>query len=178
MMFAAILLAKDKQSTFLVRLYSTPLKSSDYILSYILPFLPLALFQTIICIITGIILGAVFNNIAVASLLFLLIALISISLGVIIGSVFTVNQVSGIGSLLITAIGLFSGAWMELNMVGGIFKSIGYALPFAHAVDASKGLLADIPFKDISSSFYIVLIYSVALLLLAIISFKWRLKQG
>jgi len=58
MMFSAILLAKDRQNAFLTRLFTTPLKSSDFILAYILPFIPLALFQTGICLIVGIILGA------------------------------------------------------------------------------------------------------------------------
>ena len=31
-------------------------------------------------------------------------------------------------------IGLFCGVWMDLNMVGGIFEKIGYAISFAHAV--------------------------------------------
>jgi len=176
-MFSAILLAKDKQSAFLVRLFTTPLKTSDYILSYIFPFLPLAIFQIIICITVGIILGAEFSNIFISLLLFLLIALICVSLGVILGSLFTVNQVSGVGSLLITIIGLFSGAWMDLKMIGGIFETIGYALPFAHAVDASKGLLSGSHFGDIANNFYVVLIYSLVLFLLAILSFKWSMKR-
>jgi len=177
MMFSSILLAKDKQSAFLVRLFTTPLRPSDYILSYILPFLPLAFFQALICIIAGIILGATFSNIFIALLLFLLIALMCISLGVIIGSLFSVNQALGIGSFLITAIGLFSGVWMDLKMAGGIFETIGYALPFAHAVDASKGLLSGSSFGDISGSFYVVVIYTVILFLLAILSFRWTMKK-
>ena len=139
--------------------------------------MPLAFFQALICIVAGIILGATFSNIIITLLFFLLIALICISLGVIIGSLFSVNQVSGIGSLLITAIGLFSGAWMDLKMVGGIFNTIGYALPFAHAVDASKGLLTGSLFIEISNSFYVVLIYSIALLMLAILTFKRTMKK-
>jgi len=177
-MFSAILLAKDRQSAFLVRLFTTPLNPSDYILSYVIPFIPLALFQAVICMIVGVLLGATFVNIIGSLLLFLLFSLSCISLGIILGCLFTVNQVSGIGSLLITAIGLFSGAWMDLKMVGGIFETIGNALPFAHAVDASKGLLSGSSFGDISKSFYIITIYSVILFLLAILSFRWTMKRA
>lgn len=176
-MFSAVLLAKDKQSAFLIRLFATPLKSSDFILSYLLPFIPLAIFQTVICIIVGTILGAAFSNILLSFLLFLLIALACVSLGIILGSLFSVNQVSGVGSLLITAIGLFSGAWIDLKMIGGIFETIGYALPFAHAVDATKGLLAGSQFSEISNNFYVVFTYTILLLLAAILAFRRAMKK-
>ncbi len=158
-MFSAILLAKDKQSALLARLFTTPLKPSDFILAYILPFLPLALFQTVICLIVGAILGATFQNLILAIVIFFFTALICICLGIILGSLFTVNQVSGVGSLLVTAIGLFCGAWTPLKMMGGVFETIGYALPFAHAIDAAKGLLTGSSFSDILDNFYFILIY-------------------
>ena len=177
-MFSAILLARDKESALLTRLLTAPLKSSDFILAYILPFLPLALFQTVICLIVGAILGATFHNIILACIIFFFAALICISLGMILGSIFTVNQVSGVGSVLVTAIGLFCGAWAPLKMMGGIFETIGYALPFAHAVDAAKFLLNGFSFSDIVSNFYFILIYSLVLFMLAIFSFKWRINRG
>jgi len=176
-MFSAILLAKDKQTAFLTRLFATPLKSSDFILAYLLPFIPVAFFQTIACSIAGVILGATFSNLFVSLLIFLLIALTCISLGIILGALFTVNQVSGIGSLLITAISLFSGAWTPLKLMGGVFETIGYALPFAHAVDITKGLLSGSKFVETINNFYAVLLYAIVLLLLAILSFKWIMKK-
>jgi ABC-2 type transport system permease protein len=95
----------------------------------------------------------------------------------ILGSFFTVNQVSGVGSLLITAIGLFCGAWTPLKMMGGVFETIGYALPFAHAVDAAKGLLTGSSFSDILGNFYFILIYALVLFVLAIFSFRWRMRR-
>lgn len=174
-MFSAILIAKDKQSSFLTRLFTTPLKASDFIASYIIPFIPLAIFQIFACLIVGVILGAQFDNIFLAMLVFLLVALACICTGVILGALFSVNQVSGIGSLLITAIGLFGGAWMDLNMVGGVFKTIGYAMPFAHAVDSTRNLLI-----NNSTSVYnitIVAIYAIVLLLFAIYSFRRTMKK-
>jgi ABC-2 type transport system permease protein len=145
MMFAAILLAKDSDTAFLTRLFTMPLKSSDFILAYILPFIPVALFQVLICFINGAIIGATYTNIILSLSIFLLVALTCVSLGILLGTFLTVNQVPGVGSLLITAIGLFCGAWMDLKMVGGFLETIGYVLPFAHAVDALQLILADIP---------------------------------
>ncbi len=176
-MFSAILLAKDKQSAFLIRLFTTPLKSSDFILAYMLPFIPLAIFQTLICFIVGALLGATFSNVFISLIIFLPVAVICISLGIILGALFTVNQVSGVGSLLVTAIGLFCGAWTPLKMMGGVFETIGYVLPFAHAVDAAKELLSGSPFVAISDNFYVILIYATILFILAILSFRWTMKK-
>jgi ABC-2 type transport system permease protein len=176
-MFSAMLLAKDKESALLTRLFTTPLKPSDFILAYILPFIPLALFQTVICLIVGAILGATYQNLILACIILFITAIICICSGMILGSFFTVNQVSGVGSLLITAIGLFCGAWTPLKMMGGVFETIGYALPFAHAVDAAKGLLTGSSFSDILGNFYFILIYALVLFVLAIFSFRWRMRR-
>jgi len=176
-MFSAMLLAKDKQTAFLVRLFTTPLKPSDYILSYILPFLPLAFLQIVICYLAGTILGGVFLNIFLSLLIYLLVAFVCISLGVVLGSLFTVNQVSGIGSILITVVSFFSGIWMDLKMVGGIFETIGYALPFAHAVKALKAITTGSEITDILNHVLFILVYAVGLFFLAVISFVRTMKK-
>jgi len=142
-----------------------------------LPFIPLAIFQILVSFIVGALLGASFSNVFISLLVFLLVAIICISLGIILGSLLSLNQVTGVGSLLVTAIGLFCGAWAPLKLMGGAFETIAYSLPFAHGVDASKGLLSGSGFRDISDSFYIVLIYSVLSLILAILSFKGTMKK-
>ena len=161
-MFSAVLLAKDKESAFLIRLFSTPLQTSDYILSYVLPFLPLALSQVAICLIVGTVLGATFSQLVLALLVFMLMAITCISIGVLLGALLSVNQVSGVGSFLITVIALFSGAWMDLKAIGGVFESIGYALPFAHAVDASKALLSGSSFDAVSHHIYVIFSFALS----------------
>jgi ABC-2 type transport system permease protein len=177
-MFSAVLLAKDRETSFLIRLFTTPLSSSDFIFAYMIPFIPLAFVQTIFCLIAGMIMGAGFDNILISMIIFLLAALICISTGMIMGALLTMNQVSAVGSVLITAIGLFCGAWTPLKEMGGIFESVGYALPFAHAVDAAKSLLSGSPFSEIMGNLYWILTYSIILILLAILSFKRKMKQG
>jgi ABC-2 type transport system permease protein len=176
-MFSAVLMVKDRESSFLTRLFTAPLTSSDFILAYLLPFIPIALIQTVICLIVGAIMGASYVNIMLASVIFLLAFIICISIGMIMGTLLTMNQVTAFGSVLVTVIGLFCGAWTPLKEMGGIFETIGYALPFAHAVDASKYLLSGYSFFDIKSNFFWVLTYSIILILLAILSFKWKMKQ-
>lgn len=176
-MISAILLSKDRQSAFLVRLFTTPLQASDFILAYMLPFIPLAIIQIIVCFIVGALLGATFGNVFISVVILLLIALICISLGIILGTFFTENQISGVGSLLVVVISLFSGAWTPLKLIGGVFVTIGYSIPFAHGVDAAKALLSGSGFDAISNNFYVVLLYSVCLIILAILSFRWTIRK-
>lgn len=171
-MFSSVLLAKDRQNAFLIRLFTTPLKAKDYILSYTLPFIPLAFMQTIICFVIAIALGAHFTNIFAASILLLFVALIFIFLGVIFGSMFTLNQVSGVGSIFITIASLFSGAWMDLKMIGGIFDTFGYALPFAHAVDLVRSILSGKGIEGLIGSLWVVIGYTLILMIIAIFAFK------
>ena len=48
-LFSATIIAKDRGSSFLQRLYTTPLTPLDFILGYTLPIIPFAVAQSIIC---------------------------------------------------------------------------------------------------------------------------------
>ena len=48
-LFSATIIAKDRGSSLLQRLYTTPMRPSDFILGYTLPILPIALTQSVIC---------------------------------------------------------------------------------------------------------------------------------
>lgn len=175
-MFAATLLAKDRQSAFLIRLYTTPLRPSDFILSYILPFFPMLLLQTVLCFVCGILMGASFVNIGAALVVFLLLGITCISLGVLMGALLTVGQVSAVGSLFITVISLMSGAWMDLKLVGGVFEQIGYAMPFAHAIDATRAILKGGSLGAESTPLLLLGGYAIASTILAVLAFRRTMR--
>ena len=56
-LFSATLVAKDRESALLQRLYTTPLTGVDFIMGYMLPILPIAVGQTVICYLFAIPLG-------------------------------------------------------------------------------------------------------------------------
>ena len=49
-LFSATLIAKDRGSSLLQRLYTTPLTGVDFILGYTLPILPISVAQTAVCL--------------------------------------------------------------------------------------------------------------------------------
>lgn len=143
-LFAATLIAKDRESALLQRLYATPLTAADFILGYMLPILPISLCQTLICYLFAIPLGLKFCvNVCYAVIGMIPIALFYIALGLLCGSMLGVKQVGGIcGALLTNLSAWLSGVWFDLKLVGGAFEKIAYALPFVHAVEMEKALFS------------------------------------
>jgi len=176
-MFSATLLVKDRHSEFLNRLLAAPLRAVDFIIAYILPFIPFAVMQILVCMIIGLALGLKLTGSILLSLLIMIpVALTCIGIGMILGSLFTENQVAGVGSIMIIIISLFSGAWMDLKMVGGIFERVGYALPFAHAIDASRAIITGASLSDIISELAWVCAYMIATISAGIVAFRWKTR--
>jgi len=60
-LFSATLVAKDRESALLQRLYTTPLTGLDFIMGYMLPLLPIALAQSAVCCLAALPLGLTFT---------------------------------------------------------------------------------------------------------------------
>ena len=177
-LFSATLIAKDRGSSLLQRLYTTPLTPMDFILGYTMPIIPFAVAQSIICYIVAVILGLEITlRIAVAVLFIIPISVLFIALGLLFGSILTDKQVGGIcGALLTNLSAWLSGTWFDLDLVGGIFKRIAYALPFVHAVELERAVLAG-NYADIFPHMWYVLGYALAALVVAVWLFLRQMKR-
>ena len=177
-LFSATLIAKDRGSSLLQRLYTTPLSSKDFIIGYILPILPICIAQTLICYVVAILLGLeVTVNILLSVIATLPVALFFISMGLLCGSVFTDKQVGGIcGALLTNLSAWLSGTWFDLELVGGVFKKIAYALPFVHAVEMERAILSG-NYADIFPHIYWVIGYAVVITIVAVFAFLHQMKK-
>lgn len=171
-LFSATLIAKDRESALLQRLYTTPLRAVDFILGYALPILPIALVQSIICYIVAILLGLPVTVTIISSVLFIIpVSLFFISLGLLFGSILNVKQAGGIcGALLTNLTAWFSGVWFDLELVGGFFKKIANALPFVHAVELERAVLSG-NYGDIFPHIYWVLGYTAVSVIVAVLLF-------
>ncbi|MBR3779109.1 MAG: ABC transporter permease [Clostridia bacterium] len=177
-LFSATLIAKDRGSSLMQRLYTTPLTSLDFILGYTLPILPIAVVQSLVCYAAAVALGLdITINIFFAILGVIPVSLLYIALGLLCGSVLNDKQVGGVcGALLTNLSAWLSGVWFDLNLVGGAFKKVAYLLPFVHAVDMERALLAG-DFSGIFPHLWWVLGYAVALLVLAVWLFLRQMKR-
>lgn len=177
-LFSATLISKDRGSALLQRLYTTPMTSLDFILGYTLPILPMALAQSIICYIAAVILKLeVTVNILVAILMILPIAALYIAMGLLFGSILNDKQVGGIcGALLTNLSAWLSGVWFDLDLVGGAFKEIAYALPFVHAVELEKAALLG-NYHQILPHLVWVLGYAAVLMVAAVALFLRQMRK-
>ncbi|MBO5197392.1 MAG: ABC transporter permease [Lachnospiraceae bacterium] len=177
-LFAAQLIAKDRTGALLTRLLTTPLKPADYILGYLLPVLPIALAQGLICYLAAGVLGlGLGSSLIGAVLILIIIAPFFIGLGLLCGSIFNDKQVGGIcGALLTNVSAWLSGTWFDLELVGGAFKQIAYLLPYVHAVELERAVLAG-DWSGIFPHIWWVLGYDAAILSAAIFAFMKMRKK-
>ncbi len=177
-LFSATLISKDRGSSLLQRLYTTPLTALDFILGYTLPIVPIAVVQSIVCYAVAFILGLdITINVLYAILFIIPISVLFIALGLLFGSILTDKQVGGIcGALLTNLSAWLSGTWFDLELVGGAFKNIAYALPFVHAVELERAVLSG-NFSAISEHIWWVLGYAAGALVLAVLLFLRQMKK-
>ena len=177
-LFSATLISKDRGSSLLQRLYTTPLTPTDFIFGYTLPVIPISVAQCIICYIAAIFLGLDITVNILFSVLFIIpVSVLYIAMGLLFGSILTDKQVGGVcGALLTNLSAWLSGVWFDLELVGGIFKRIAYALPFVHAVELERAVLSG-NFGDILPHLLWVLGYAAVILVLAVLSFLRQMKK-
>lgn len=177
-LFSATLIAKDRNSALLQRLYTTPLTAVDFILGYTLPILPMGLAQCGICYLAAWALGLRLNgNTLLAAVLILPMTLFYVALGLLCGSVFTDKQVGGIcGALLTNVSAWLSGIWFDLELVGGAFRKIAYLLPFVHGVELERAAVRG-DFPEALSHLWWVLGYGVAVTALAVWLFMRQMRR-
>ena len=177
-LFSATLIAKDRESAFLQRLYTTPLTGFDFILGYMLPLLPIALGQTLICYLVSIPLGLTLSvNIIYSVIGIIPMAVFNIALGLLCGSILGVKQVSGIcGALLTNLSAWLSGVWFDLKLVGGFFEKIANSLPFVHAVEMEKALFSG-DFGLAAIHILPILLYSLTITVIAVFCFLRQMKK-
>ena len=177
-MFSAVMIAKDRGSALLQRLYTTPLTPTDFILGYTLPMLPISLAQSAVCYVVALLLGMTPTlNILYALAMIIPVSLMYVAMGLLFGSILTDKQAGAIcGSLLTNLSAWLSGIWFDLELVGGVFKKIAYALPFVHAVEMERALLSG-DFAGIFPHLWWVLGYTAVLIALAVLLFLRQMKK-
>lgn len=177
-LFSAQIISKDRESDFLTRLFTTPMTAYDFILGYTLPLIPMALVQTILCYGVAIILGMEFTwNVLLAITTILPVVVLFIGIGLLCGTLFNEKAVAGIcGALLTNVTAWLSGTWFSLELVGGWFEKIAYALPFVHAVDMGKAVIRG-DYANLFPHLWWVTGYGAGMTLLAVYIFQKKMKS-
>lgn len=175
--FSGMLIAKDRSTSFLMRLFTTPLSAHDYIVGYTLPLIPMGILQIAVSYIAAFFLGLQTTaNVLLSVVVLIPVIVLFIGSGLLAGSIFNEKQVTSIcGALLTNLAAWLSGTWFDLNLIGGWFEEIAYALPFAHAVDAGRAAISG-NYSTIFPHLWWVIGYAVIITAVAIFTFKKKMN--
>ena len=177
-LFSATLVAKDRESSFLQRLYTTPLRPCEFILGYMLPLLPISLGQSAVCYMASIALGLPISvNILLALVAMIPATVLYISLGLFVGSLVGVKAAGGLcGGLFTNLSAWLSGVWFDLSLVGGVFEKVARVLPFVHAVELQRAIVSGSA-EGLVVRFAVVTVYAIAITVCAVFVFLGQMKK-
>ena len=173
-LFTSTLIAKDRSSSLLIRLGTSPMKSSDYILGYILSLVPIVLIQDILFFLAACILGLSFSiNIIYTILISIVVSILFISIGILIGSLVSEKGSGGVGSVVVQLVCFTSGMYFSKDLVGKVFAKICEILPFESSLNIIRGVLNgnNIPLRSI----IVFSVYTIVILVISIIVFKKKM---
>lgn len=176
-MFVGMLMAQDKSTSFLTRLFASPMRAAEYLAGYALPALPLGIAQAVACFGVAACFGFHINANTLAAMgVVVPVSLLFISLGLLIGTVFgSASAVGGAGSGLVNGAALLGGTFLPLDSIQGGFHTFCYWLPFAHATSAVKVAAAG-NFAPLPGHLLWVLAWTVVCIVPAILLFRRKMR--
>ncbi|MBQ2824127.1 MAG: ABC transporter permease [Oscillospiraceae bacterium] len=182
MLFAAMLTSKDRTSSFLTRLYASPMTAVDFIAGYYLPLLILAVVQAVITFGVSLVIAAIEGvSLSIGGILLAIVTLIPsmvmfIGFGLFFGCKFSDKAAPGLCSAIISAAAILGGIWMDIDAMGGTLAKICKVLPFYHSVNAAR-LAVDGNIGEAGTSMLIVLAYTVAVAVLSVVAFRHNMNK-
>lgn len=176
-LFAGMLLSKDRTSSFLMRLFTSPMTAKDFIIGYTLPLLAMTAAQAAITFLAASLWGLEISvNLLPAIVVTTITSLLFIGLGLLAGSLLNDKAVGGVcGALLTNVAGWLSGVFIPLDLIGGVFKKAADILPFYHSVEAIRTVLGG-NYSDSLPHLLVVLAYTVGVFVLAVIAFQSKMS--
>ena len=177
-LFTAMLISKDRGTSLLIRLGTSPMRPAEYIAGYMISILPIIILQNILFFVLAIIMGLKASvYIILAILASVVVALPFIALGILIGSVFSEKASSGISSIVIQLVCFTSGMYFPKELIGEAFARVCEILPFESCVNIIKGI-ANNDMGIISVRNLIVFAaWTIVILIAAVVIFKKKMTS-
>ena len=180
-LFVGLLIAIDRSTSFLTRLYVSKAKSYEFIFSYALSIIPIVFIQSILFFIVGGIFDtSLFSiNMILAIVLSLVTSLFYIAIGILLGTLCNEKSIGGVSSIVIAGQSVLSGMWFPLEGLSEGMITIMNVLPFRNATKIIQNTIVGIndTFNDLVLPLIIVLAYTVAAFIIAIVLFRKKMKS-
>ncbi len=150
MLYMTLLVSRDRSTAFLCRLYTSPMRTADFVAGYALPGVLIGFCQLVICYLTAALTGLVAGSTAWISFWGILLACLSavpmmvayVLFGILFGCLFSDKGAPGLCSVVISVGGFLSGAWMPVESLSEGFQTFCRCLPFYPAVLMGRTALA------------------------------------
>ncbi len=150
MLYMTLLVSRDRSTAFLCRLYTSPMRTVDFVAGYALPGMLIGAVQILLCYLAAVLCGLVAGAtdwirpvgliLAIGASLPMMVAYVFI--GILVGCWFSDKAAPGLCSIVISAGGFLSGAWMPIETLSEGFQAACRCLPFYPAVLAGRILLS------------------------------------
>ena len=183
MLFTAITVSTDRTSSFLVRMYATPMTSNDFSMGYILPMFVISMVQSIIIYIASIVISVVTDySLNIGGLLISLLALIPSSVmficfGFLFGTLFNEKSAPGICSIIISLGSFLGSIWFDADGSGGTMLKICKALPFYYCTKSARSAIKlDFGMNVFWIPIIIVFAFTIILGIISNAAFKSKMK--
>lgn len=180
-LFVGLLLANDRSSSFLTRLYVSKARSHEFVLAYALALLPIALVQSLLFFLVGGCFDASIFSVGMvySILLSLVTSLFFIAVGLLLGTLCNEKSIGGVASIIIAGQSVLSGMWFPIEGLSQGFLTAMRVLPFRNATLLVQNALNGIAntLNDFVWPLLIVLAYTVVTVIAAIIAFGAKMKE-
>lgn len=176
-LFTALLVSKDRSTSFLMRLFASPLTIFNYIGGYSLAILPIAIIQSTLFLIVASLYGLPLGvNTLLVILIMLPVAFLFVGLGILIGCSFNDKTASGVSSIIVQLVAFTGGIWFDVTMVGKVFQTICNILPFKYTVDLAR-LAINVNLINALKLILIICLYILITYIFSFIKFKKQMQK-
>ena len=181
-LFVGLLIALDRSTSFLKRLYVSNAKSYEFIFAYALSMIPIIFGQSLLFfIVGGIFDSSIFSIYMVFAILISIVtSLFFIAIGILLGSICNEKSIGGISSIVIAGQSVLSGMWFPIEGLSEGMITFMNILPFRNATQLVQNTMSGIndAYKDFLIPLIIVLAYTIVSFVLAIVAFKIKMKSN
>lgn len=182
MLFTTLQTSKDRTTALLLRLYASPMKSSDYVIGYTLPVIIISIAQSLITFAVAIIIGLVtdysfdIKNVLLCVLVLLPSAFLFIGLGIFFGTILNDKAAPGISSIIITLSSMLGGIWMDVDAMSNGFAKVCHALPFYQGTKVARLAITG-QYSEMGQPLLMIGAYGIGIYLLAVFFFRRKMQS-
>ena len=183
MLFTAITVSTDRTSSFLVRMYATPMTSNDFSIGYILPMFVISMIQSVIIYVASVIISFItgyslnYGGLLISLLTLVPSAFMFICFGFLFGTLFNEKAAPGICSIIISLGSFLGSIWFDADGSGGTMLKICKSLPFYYCTKSARSAIKlDFEMNVFWIPIIIVTLFTIILGCISNAAFKSKMK--